>query len=132
MTQLEALHTVAETGGRLRGATAYHFEGDPRLTPHVVLDFEATKLFLSAAEEDDSILLAMEAPSMADCVPRAAPAWAPAVGRAVLWGWILTNHRGYVDGVRLDFRNTVSDSQLIIEVLVAASMLHTAVVGDAV
>ncbi len=69
---------------------------------------------------------------MSGCVPGVASAWLPAIGRAVLWGWILTNHRGYVDGVRLEFRNTVSDSGVVIEVVVAASVLHTAVVGDAV
>jgi len=132
MTHLEVLHRVAETGGRLRGVTAHHFEGDSRLTPHIVLQFETTQLFLSADENDDSIVLSMEPPSMVDCVARAAPAWAAAIGRAVLWSWILTNHKGYVDGVRFEFRNTVSDSGLIIEVVAAASMLHTVVVGDAV
>ena len=132
MTQLEALQRVAETGGHLRGVTAHDFEGDPRLTAHIVLEFEATRLFLSAAEEDDSILLSTEPPPMAGCVPRAAATWTPALGRSVLWAWTLTNHRGYVDGVRLEFRNTVSDSGLIVEVLVAASMLHTVVVGGAV
>lgn len=131
MTHLDALDRVAETAGRLQRVTAHHFDGDPRLIPHIVLEFEATRLFLSATDEDDSIVVSTEAPSMPGCVPRAAAAWAPAVGRAVLWGWILTNHRGYVDGVRFAFRNTVSDSGLIIEVVVAASMLHTVVVGDA-
>lgn len=112
--------------------TAHDFEGDPRFTSHIVLEFESMRLVLSTSEDDDSILLSKDLPPMSNCVPRAASAWTPALGCAVIWCWLLTNHQGYVDGVRFDFRNTVSASPMIIEVLVAASMLHTVVVPGAV
>ena len=131
VTPLEAIQRLADTGGRLRSVTAHDFHGDPRLTSHLVLSFEAGQLILSTSAEDDSILISIDQPSMTDCAPRIASLWNPALGRTLLWGWILTNHQGYVDGARFDFRNTVADSPLIIEVLVVASMLHTVVVPGA-
>jgi Family of unknown function (DUF6334) len=112
MTRLEALQRIADAGGRLRAVTAHDFEGDPRFTSHIVLEFEASRLVLSTLQGDDSILLSDDLPSTSGCVPRVAPAWTPALGRAVLWSWLLTNHQGYVDGVRFDFRNTASDSPI--------------------
>jgi hypothetical protein len=40
MTHLEALQRIAGTGGPLRSATNYDFEGDLRFTSHIVLDFD--------------------------------------------------------------------------------------------
>ncbi|HET6150580.1 MAG TPA: DUF6334 family protein [Polyangia bacterium] len=132
MIPLETLQRIADSGARLRAAVAHDYKGDPRFTSYVSLEFESSRLILSTAEEDDSIALSTDLPAMIDCVARDEKAWIPALGRALLWGWTLTNHQGCVDGVRFDFRNTVSDSPVIIEVLVAASRLHTIVVPGAV
>ena len=86
---------------------------------------------LSAGEEFDEIIISTELPSTPDGA-REMAAWAPAYGRPLLWAWTLTNHQGYLDGVRFDFRETVSESAVIFEVIVAASMLHTTVVPGAV
>jgi hypothetical protein len=51
--------------------------------------------------------------------------------RTLFWGWTMTNHQGYPDGVRLEFRNTVSDPAVVFEVIVVASRLNVYVVTEA-
>jgi hypothetical protein len=128
---LEALQHTVDSGGRLQRVVAYHFEGDLSFVTHLALEFELGRLVLSAGEEFDEILASTDLPSTPDNA-RETPAWTPACGRPLLWAWTLTNHQGYVDGVRFDFRDTVSQSAVIFEVIVVASTLYTTVVPGAV
>ena len=131
MTPIEVLQSVVDSAGRLRRAVAHHYGGDPDFVSHVVLEFESGRLVLSANDQDDSIQLSTELPPAPDCTPCKALSWAPGYGRSLLWAWTLTNHQGYLDGVRFDFRDTVSQSPFIIEVVVEALTLHTVIVPGA-
>jgi hypothetical protein len=127
MTQLEHLQRIADRGGQLRAAHAHYIDGDRRLTSHIVLEFERERLVLLSDEDTDAIVLTGDAPSISGGAE--AELWKAANGRSILWSWILTNHQGYVDGVRFDFRNTVVDHPVVIEVIVAASTLRTTVIS---
>lgn len=127
MTHLEHLRRIAECGGKLRTARAHFIDGDPRFTSRIVLHFERERLVLFADEDTDAIILADDAPATSDGAE--AEVWKAASGRSILWSWILTNHQGYIDGVRFDFRNTVADRPVVIEVIAGASTLHTKVIS---
>lgn len=87
------------------------------------------------AEQDDSLsiasgpdpLLASGAPSLS---LSAEDPWCLAVGKPLLWSWSMTNQQGYRDGCQIEFAEDVSDSSVVIQLIVVASAIKVRVVDE--
>jgi Family of unknown function (DUF6334) len=124
MAPQDHLKSLCESGARFRRAMTYHFEAADHFISHIVLEFDGARLTLSAVADDDTLALSRMAPPGDAYEIRQSSIWSAASDRVLFQGWTLTNHQGYPDGVRLDFRNTASDSPVVFEAIVEASMIR--------
>jgi hypothetical protein len=134
MTPLDLLKRISESAGPLRRVMGYYFNGSDGFLSHVVLEFDSGRLTLSAVEDDDTIALSgaeLRLDDPKEYEVREVETLSGAHGKSLFWGWTMTNHQGYPDGVRLEFRNTVSDPALVFEVVVVASILKVYVATEA-
>ena len=93
----------------------------------MVLDFGATRLIVTANEEEDSmeVRTAQEINTAGfDDVSQSDP-WNTFVGKKFGWGWLTINHLGYWDGLVLGFG--VPAPQIMLHV--TASSIKIAVIG---
>ena len=87
--------------------------------------FENGRIFHEAVAETDEIAIKLVPPED-DCVPLPMThlePWKSASGRGALWAWELRNQQGYADGIQYSFANTVSDREVIVQLIVVASQV---------
>ena len=127
MSNLKVLHELFERAGPLRDVWVARFEGNANFVTEAKLSFDGVALVVAAGDLDTMAIrvgdpVKPENTTMHN-VNVAAP-WSAALGLALRWGWELTNHQGYADGVRFEFADSDAGISVAIEVIVMASMLH--------
>jgi hypothetical protein len=132
---IESLRKIFDEGGRLVTVENALFQGDKNFITAVCLKFEGLTAVFKAMPDDDTLEVTIgqfEVGGDEEIVSASANhPWADLIGGQVCWGWVLTNHQGYTDGVRLEFRDEPLQTLGIVEMIVAASMIHiSTVVGD--
>lgn len=84
-------------------------------------------LWLAADGLDDSIMVRDAAPfDVEDLIVEDFSEhnpWCGIAGAKLTWGWILTNHQGYIDGAQLEFRNEATTRIKRIQLITMASTL---------
>jgi hypothetical protein len=126
------LDTIASVcdGGRLVGVSCTRFVGDagdhPIVTA-VALRFEFLTAVFRAVPDDDTLAtsvgpMAAGADEEVIDLDGESP-WSSCLGLGVCWGWRLTNHQGYADGVRLEF-GAGAGSGPVVELVTIASGLQ--------
>jgi len=101
----------------------------PKRPVAIRISFVASSLYLIARGEDDSIDVAKEASeelardTAATNVSLNDP-WRSVIGTKLMWGWILTNHQGYTDGVQLEFKGESPNHTPCIQGIVIASTIE--------
>jgi len=92
----------------------------------LTLGFERGVVLVTADADDDTIRLTVGDPATGRDVSNEAP-WRDAIGRELLWLWMLTNQQGYEDGCQFEFGRVVRNDQperLCIQLMVAGATLH--------
>src|SRR5262245_47757403 len=95
---------------------------DPVMLAVVNIGFEKGSLSILADGDDDSIVVLEGAhpfdglEDVSDVEP-----WSSLIGGQPLWMWMMTNHRGYTDGLQLHVRTV--NGEVIIQLLVIGSSL---------
>jgi hypothetical protein len=124
---LETLDALANSGAL--GQVQYIvFNKDPDFVTGIVLEFDSKKFSILVKSEDDTLeILTGEAQLernsnlkvMTDCEP-----WRTARRAIVRWVWKMTNHKGYFDGIQLEFMDPNTTSVvLVIQFIAVASSL---------
>lgn len=87
--------------------------------------FEKGTLYLEAQGEDDSFELHSTDwcgdPRWAPVSFAEKPPWSLAIGKSLLWSWVLHNQQGYFDGIQFEFANNVEDKSTIIQLVAIGS-----------
>ena len=125
---MTVLQQVFDRAGVLQEVSEARLEGAPHLVTALRLRFENLSLIVSADGETDTVLLAVgdstDDPGVVQVrVSESAP-WSSIIGLGLRWGWELTNHQGYTDGVRFEFADPDRAVSQEIELIVAASTLR--------
>ena len=125
---LDTLAKIYDDGGRLVGVTHALFEGGPRFVTAIGLRFESSSAVFRAVAHDDTLAASLGPliPTPDDMLIEAggsAP-WSGCVGLSICWGWQMTNHQGYADGVRLEFGERGQEPRAVVELIVAASAIQ--------
>ncbi|MFO1481725.1 MAG: DUF6334 family protein [Verrucomicrobiaceae bacterium] len=127
ITRMEhVLNKVVNEAGRLLRVDETRFAGRDGFLTRVALTFERLTAHISAAADDDTVVVSLDPPpNDADCVTAEAAQQSPlgrVYGFTCQWAWLLTNQQGYADGVRFEF---CADAQRrVVEMIVAASQIH--------
>jgi hypothetical protein len=127
MSNIAVLQQVFDRAGVLQDAWEARLEGTPHLVTELRLRFENLSLVLSADGEADTVLLWVgdfteDADVVRVPVSESSP-WSGIIGLGLRWGWELTNHQGYSDGIRFDFADPDMGVSQEVELIVAASCL---------
>lgn len=130
---IESLQRIFDEAKRLIGVDLARFEGDRQFITAICSRFELLTAVCRAIPETDGLEMTIssllldeeeEIVSASELRP-----WADLIGGNVSCAWQLTNHQGYVDGVRFEFRK--ADARQIVEIIVAAAAIHiSTVAGD--
>jgi hypothetical protein len=133
MSNIDVLREVFDKGGRLKQVWEARFEGSADFITEMKFCFENAALIVSADSEHDTIVLWIGDFSDDDDVEKIdvseMPPWTKALDLEMLWGWELTNHQGYSDGIRIEFADLDAGASVEIDLIVAASMLHLCICG---
>ncbi|WP_145924387.1 DUF6334 family protein [Microbulbifer aggregans] len=118
---LKALQDIHDSAGVLRHVVEYQFANE--LLIALELCFQSRTYFLLADAELDALVITDswgpdDKNLSSTDVSRNYP-WNKVIGQEVLWSWMLTNHQGYSDGMRMEFAGL--NSKLALEVIVEAS-----------
>lgn len=128
MSNIDVLREVFDDGGRLKQVWEARFEGSADFITEMKFCFENCTLIVSADGEYDTVVLRKggfsddkdsEKINVSAILP-----WSKALDHGMCWGWELTNHQGYTDGIRVEFANPDTNASVEIELIVAASALH--------
>ena len=88
----------------------------------VHLNFERASYTVGQNPDDDTItLLRRKLPSIhpaSEVEP-----FSRAIGKRVLWAWILTNQQGYTDGLQFEFWKSAEEEQVVVQFIAEASQL---------
>ena len=131
---LETLAQIHDVGGDLENITCTLFEGRQEFVTAIGLRFESISVVFRANPDDDTLVASIDSltpaanETLVDITHSSL--WGTCVGANACWLWWLTNHQGYVDGVRLEF-GADDQSNTIVELLVVASAIKTLVVDGA-
>jgi hypothetical protein len=126
MSVLDTIRLFVDEGGSLAGIELYVDEdlGGQCVGARLVLCEK--ELFVYADGVDDSICISEAFPAaLSDGSIRGASApveLASAVGCPILWAWTMTNTRGRLDGLQIEF-GTVEHPSVVLQILVRASTL---------
>ena len=96
------------------------------------LAFEQGSLLVRANNEDDSISL-LAPPSLQGEDISHQPPWREAIGRGVVWVWLLANQQGYEDACQIEFGKPTGPGQadsVTVQLVVAGSALHVSTVSE--
>lgn len=132
---LDTLAKIYDDGGHLVNVTCALFEGNLNFVTAVGLHFESVSAVFRANSNDDTLMasigpLTQEADETLLDISDSSP-WCTCLGAGACWLWQLTNQQGEADGVMLEFGNPNEQSRTTVELLVVASAIKTAIVGDA-
>ena len=118
---LETLATIFDKGDQFAGVSYVLFDADPNFIVAIQLHFESSLASFRANPDDDTLSVtvgAIELDADETFVDASrSELWSSFKGARLSWGWRLTNHQGYDDGVRLEFMG----SERIVEFVVMAS-----------
>ena len=122
---IEALQKASDDGNRLVSVREALLEPGYSLISDIELEFEGCTVVVSAIEEFDTISISLSTlPESRAFTPAANQFWQGCIGKQLQWAWLLKNHQGYIDGVRLEFFDPDSPGSVIGELIVAASSLQ--------
>ena len=128
MSNITVLQQAFDRAGVLQEVWEARLEGAAHLVTELELRFENLVLVVSADGEADTVLLSVgEFTNDSDTVRvrvSESPPWSSIIGLGLRWGWELTNHQGYSDGIRFDFADSNRGVSHEIELVVAASTLQ--------
>lgn len=125
---LEVLNHIWKEGGCLLRADAIVDKDMPTDPVAIVLSFQHGAITVRAVPEDDTVSVEQGrhviggdecAIDLQDTAP-----WRRAIGKSVLFAWLMTNQQLYVDGVQFEFANTVQDTSATIQLVTVASSLR--------
>ena len=125
MKPIEALYNIKDSDHKLIEVNALivPFKDSSDLVVGVELNFGHKKIFFNAME-DDSIELSHKPPNELDIfkknVSKEWP-WINALGKGILWYWVMTNNQGYQDAFQIDFSNSAEDDNYRIQFLAIGS-----------
>jgi len=97
----------------------------------LTLGFEHGSVLVSAIPDHDTITVRAVAAADGQDVSAERP-WRDAIGRGLIWIWVLTNQHGHEDGWQLEFGEVGQDDRprhLCVQMVVAASTLRVATVN---
>jgi hypothetical protein len=128
MSNITVLQEVFDHGGVLQDVWEARFEGASHLITALKLRFEDVALIVLADGDADTVVLRVGDftvdPEVVLVRVSEEPPWSEMVGLGIRWGWELTNHQGYSDGVRFEFADPNRGLSREIELIVEASTLH--------
>ncbi len=133
---IELLRGLSDKAERLVSVELALFDGNERFITAVCLKFELLTAVFKANDNDDTLELVfggydLKVNEVFVSVDGRQP-WIDLIGGKVSWGWELTNHQGYLDGVRLEFRESDTiQTRGIVEMIVAGSAIHISTVVGA-
>lgn len=121
---LDLLRQACFDGGRLRGVREELLALDSPLVAVIELQFEALTINISAVTEDDTVLIAL-GPLAETTLTAGGVFWPHCIGKPLQWAWLMTNHQGYADGVRLEFNDPDERASVHMDLIVSASSIHS-------
>lgn len=120
---IQLLRQACNDGGKLEKILESSFHPSSRLIDGLELRFETLTLSISAVADDDTIALSLgglDRPSL-----RTSNQFlCQCLGKPLQWAWLTTNQQGYTDGIRLEFQDQSGAAAVILDIIVAASMLN--------
>ena len=127
----DTLALVHESRDRLTEVQGLYV-GAPGLDDLVALDlhFGGRHVLLSADAEDDTLVVGRDPKSSGGAGRQWTPLhqndpWKEAVGKPLLWTWLMTNQQGYLDGVQFEFASSVEKASVVIQLIVCGGALKT-------
>lgn len=120
---LDLLRMACYEGGRLRNVREALLAPDSLQIAAIELQFDALTITISAAGDDDTVLITSE-PFSDNLRPSSGALWRLCIGKPLQWAWLMTNQQGYTDGVRLEFNDPDDLESVLVDLVVAASSVH--------
>lgn len=117
MSQFEGVVGIA----RLNSAT-YMRESGVAMPIGIVLNFESATIEIGVNDIDDTIML-KKLPALSNAALKTDPDLAELVGSKVDYVWMLTNHRGYQDGIELEFIDD-ANREFVLRIVAMASAIQ--------
>ena len=133
---LETIAAVVEQGQKVH-AIDYIVDSELANGPVAVkIAFGDSSLCVSVCAVDDTVQVSQQWPDEFaghDFVRMSLEEepWCEVSLAVLTWGWILTNHLGYADGVQLEFRPVGENRLVCIQLIALASTLELRLVGRA-
>jgi hypothetical protein len=133
LAQIDAM--IVHTGDRL-SAVLEKFDADLHGSVGLILMFPQRQIILDVRPEDDSVDVSVNSGTEAWLlhplldVSRSFP-WAEALNKSLVSFCILLNNRGYVDGVQLEFSNSIMENSVFGQIVGAGSLLHVRDISEA-
>jgi hypothetical protein len=120
-----SLQRAHDEGERLRGVVAHTWPTQVVYVGALTLTFDSVVVVL-VAEQDDSLTIAdpggwQPEPDLVPISLAAEEPWRLALGKPLLFTWSMTNQFGYRDGLQLEFAEDVTDTSVVIQLVVMAS-----------
>lgn len=132
ISMIEALRSACYDAGRLTGVREALLVEESSLVSAVELVFEQLTITVAAEPDYDKVAVSVSSLSSDEAISTSPQAfWAMCIGKRVKWAWLLTNHQGYSDGLRLEFKNTDEKEAVVVELIAMASSFELSVMPKA-
>jgi len=123
----DVLQRAHDEDARLRGVVAHTWPSPVVHVGALSLTFDSGVVVL-IAEADASLTISDPAgwqpdPGLVPISLDVKEPWNLALGKPLLWTWSMTNQFGYRDGLQLEFAEDVTDTSVVIQLIVMASTI---------
>jgi hypothetical protein len=128
--------STIDRGERLISVHCIFDEDLPKGPVAIEFVFETSAFLVIADAFDDTISVLSTLPAELQSTSRLKiddkiTPWNGVVGSKLLWSWLLTNQRGYVDGIQLEFRQDEQGTPSCFQAIAIASTLELRILARA-
>ena len=120
---IQLIRQACNDGGKLEQVLESSFQPHSRLIDGLELRFETLTLCITAVTEDDTIALSLGSLDR-QSLKSSNRFLSQCLGKPLQWAWLTTNQQGYTDGIRLEFQDQSGAAAVILDIVVAASVLN--------
>ncbi|MGE8224919.1 MAG: DUF6334 family protein [Stenotrophomonas sp.] len=120
---IQLIRQACNDGGKLEQVLESSFQPHSRLIDGLELRFETLTLCITAVAEDDTVALSLGSLDR-QSLKSSNRFLSQCLGKSLQWAWLTTNQQGYTDGIRLEFQDQSGAAAVILDIVVAASVLN--------